>query len=372
MDSLTRRRVLGLGIAAVAAATVPLRRVAAAEEPHFVERRWPTNPMNACGCLNTVVTADVEASVRFYRDLLGYEVVRRGTLGTRRPTIAGAGDAGRPYVLIRTNPTGNAAIGMVRLLAAPAGAVPNRPRPAATIESPGLCALSLMSRDIAASHERMVAAGIEAVSQPYYYNHLKMVPLPGARYRSRDIHVKTFVVHAPSTEQVFFTQVLDIDGRPMRWEYPGLHSPVMGRGLVALDKWPVRRFYGDVFGLLPDRDATVWGQPSFNKLMGSTPEMPMLFGGMGDGFNMEIWEWRHLDPAKTPAFPTHLDRVGYASTTVIVDDLAEVRSRARAARIPILGEGALPTLDAEYQEGLYVRGAVGELIEVIGRGSATG
>jgi catechol 2,3-dioxygenase-like lactoylglutathione lyase family enzyme len=370
MDSLSRRHVLGLGLAALAA-TLPSRSGGAADDPHFVERTWPTNPMNACGCLNTIVTADIEGSVRFYCELLGYEVVRRGTLGSQRPSVAGAGRAGRPYVLIRTNPTGNASIGMIRLLAAPEGAAPNRPRPAATIESPGLCALSLMSRDIAATHERLTGAGIEAVSEPYYYNHLNMVPLPGARYRSRDIHVKTFVVYAPSTEQVFFTQVLDIDGRPMRWEYPGLHSPVMGRGLVALDKWPVRRFYRELFELLPDRDAAVWGQPNFNKLMGSTPDVPMLFGGMGDGFNMEVWEWRHLDPVKTPTFPTYLDRLGYAATTVLVDDLAEVRRRARVSNTPVLGEGALPTLEAEYQDGLYVRGAVGELIEVIGRGNAT-
>jgi len=337
------------------------------EEPHFVERRWPTNPMNACGCIHTLVAPDLEAAIRFYVGLLGYEVVRRGVLGSRRPDIDGVGPAGRPYALIRTNSPAREDVGLLRLLAAPPGAKPNRPRPEATIESPGLGALSLMSRDIGASHERLVAAGIEAVSEPLYYNHLKMVPLPGARYRSRDIHVKTFYAFGPTTEMVFFTQVLDIDGRSMRWEYPGLHSPVMGRGLIVADKWPTRRFYGQVFGLLPDRDATVWGQPSFNRLMGASPDMPMMFGGMGDGFHMEVWEWRHLDPLTTRVFPTSLDRLGYSMTTVVVDELDAVRARVREADVPVLGRGALPTVGSEYQDGLYLRGAVGELIEVVGR-----
>lgn len=366
MSHISRRHVLGLGAAAVTSALFS-RIGFASEEPHFVDKRWPTNPLNAIGCINTVVTRDLDASLRFYCDLLGYELLKRSTLGAKRPTVEGVGNVGRRYALVRTNPNGSPEIGMVRLLESPAEARPNRPRPDATIENPGLCALSLMSRDIAASHERLVRAGIEVVSEPYYYNHLKMVPLPGARYQSRDIHVKTFVSYAPSTEQVFFTQVLDIDGRPMKWEYPGLHSPVMGRGVVTADKWPLRQFYGAVFGLMPDRDATVWGQPSFNRLMGSTPDRPMMFGGMGDGFNMEVWEWRHIDPASVRVFPTSLDRLGFAAVTVLVDDLDEVRRRVKTARIPVLGEGALPTLDREFQPGIYVRGAVGELIEVIGR-----
>ncbi len=50
----------------------------------------------------------------------------------------------------------------------------------------------------------------------------------------------------------------------------------------------------------------------------------------------------------------------------IVDNLDHVRSRIQAARIEPIGEGALPTPDRTYQDGLYLRGPVGELIEVIG------
>ena len=53
--------------------------------------------------------------------------------------------------------------------------------------------------------------------------------------------------------------------------------------------------------------------------------------------------------------------------TIIVDRLSEIRARAAANGIPILGEGAMPTPNAKSQDGIYIRGAVGELIEVIGR-----
>jgi len=48
-----------------------------------------------------------------------------------------------------------------------------------------------------------------------------------------------------------------------------------------------------------------------------------------------------------------------------VNDLAKCRAMCKAAGIQPVGEGALPLPGVAAREGFYLRGAVGELIEVV-------
>jgi hypothetical protein len=83
---------------------------------------------------------------------------------------------------------------------------------------------------------------------------------------------------------------------------------------------------------------------------------------------MQLWEYRMRAPTATPPWPTGLDKTGLAMVTIMVDKIAEVKTKLKESGIAVLAEGSLPTPEGKGHEGLYIRGAEGELIEVIGRG----
>jgi hypothetical protein len=138
---------------------------------------------------------------------------------------------------------------------------------------------------------------------------------------------------------------------------------------MCLDRWPVLDFYDKAFGLKSISDRYVGPETSNYRTV------PFMINASADTYKRtcgvslpnEIWEFRQWDPAISPTWPTDLDRTGLAMITIIVNNLSEVYARIRQTDINILGEGALPTPDAKNRDGFYVRGAVGELIEVIGR-----
>jgi hypothetical protein len=68
--------------------------------------------------------------------------------------------------------------------------------------------------------------------------------------------------------------------------------------------------------------------------------------------------------AKITVFTT-LYRTGLAMLTMRVNELAKCRAICEAAGMVPVGEGALPLPGVANREGLYLRGAVGELIEVV-------
>src|SRR4051812_44881356 len=75
--------------------------------------------------LKTIVTEDLDASAAFYGDLMGgYREIDRGSVESP-PAVSGAGRAGRRFVLLQFGDEDRA---FLRLLEAPNGATPNRPR----------------------------------------------------------------------------------------------------------------------------------------------------------------------------------------------------------------------------------------------------
>jgi catechol 2,3-dioxygenase-like lactoylglutathione lyase family enzyme len=329
----------------------------------------PTNPLAARNHIFTIVTPDLEASIRFYRDLMGYELLRQGKLAGRLPTVAGAGEPGRRYALIRAYEKIPSEKGIIRLLEAPSNAVANRPRPGASIMDPGLAVLECLSGDCDESYRKLTEAGIKTVSRPLYYTQTGVKALPGAseRWDTKDIEIRTFSAFGPGGEQMFISTGISLNHQPWpKWEQPGLHGPFVASVILTLDRWPLFDFYTKALGLKPTKDQYA-AQETLNSLIGAPPDTYYRFGNLGEEVTIEWWEYRQRKPAATPPFPTNLDRTGLAMSSILVDDLAPVRAMLKEAGINPIGEGALPTPEAESRDGIYLRGPVGELIEIIGR-----
>ena len=337
----------------------------------------PTNPLAARLAVFTVVTPDLAASLHFYRDLLGYQLAKEGELQGRMPTVAGVGQAGRRYALLHAQDTSLYEYGAVRLLEAPSGAEPNRPRPNSQLTNPGLATFQLLTPNDVESYRRMTEGGAKTISPPQFYHHYADRPLPGVVHPEHDVEVRTYSVFGPAGEQMYITIGVSLNHEPwpvklapgiMHGTPAALHGPFQGCSITCVDRWPVWDFYEKAFGLRSVRD-TLAEQEPLNTLTGLPPGSYFRFGILGEETGIECWELRQVRPPGT-VYPLSLERTGLAMITLMVDDLEHVRANIRAAGIEAIGAGALPTLTVEYQDGLYLRGAVGELIEVIGRNGA--
>lgn len=375
MPDLTRRQALEYSaIATLGLSSATLASALYADDLGPKVDSVPTNPVAARMSMVTIVTPDLAASLHFYHDLLGYDLVRQGRLGSRLPTVAGVGSAGRMYALLRAQGVSSREFGALRLLEAPPGALPNRPRPGSQLSDPGLATFQLMTRSDADSYAVMKKGGARTISPPQFYSFYHDRPLPGVIQPEFDVEVTGYSVFGPSGEQMYVTYGISLDGKP--WPknlVPGnmygtpqtLHSPLQGCSITCLDRWPVWDFYEKAFAIRSTRD-TAAEQDGLNKLTGLPPGSYFRFGVMGEGTGIECWEFRGMRPPGT-IYPQALDRTGFGLVTLSVNDLERVKSNIRAAGIEPVGVGALPTETAEYQDALYLRGAVGELIEVIGR-----
>ena len=106
-------------------------------------------------------------------------------------------------------------------------------------------------------------------------------------------------------------------------------------------------------------------QRNANELMGGPADNYFLWGFLGRDVRIELEE--HRQPQGT-VYPTSLDRTGLAMMTLSVSDLTRARALCREAGITPVGRGALPLPGRPRPDGFTLRGAVGELIEVVGRG----
>jgi catechol 2,3-dioxygenase-like lactoylglutathione lyase family enzyme len=319
------------------------------------------NPFAARNYIFTIVTPDMEASLHFYRDVMGQELIDRGTLSGAIPTMPGAGPAGRAYALLRHREFKTREHGVIRLLEAPPGARANRPRPQARIVDPGLAVIECHPLDHIEAFQNLARNGIRTITAPLYYFYG-----PAEKPKSFSI---TFSAFGPAGEQMF---VSAHPNQEVVWPvtYKGMYGPFVSCTTMCWDRWPPLDFYDAAFGLKFGGDAYVGQETenfrSVNLLVGAPPDTYFQFGSFSD-LTMELWEYRQWQPTPNPPWPTSLDRTGLAMMTILVDELAAVKQRVTSAKIPILGEGALPTPEAKTRDGFYIRGAVGELIEVIGR-----
>lgn len=300
----------------------------------------------------TVVTPDIDAAVRFYRQGLGYEQLGHGVLGDD-VRFEGKPLIGRRWAVMNAP---SATEGAVRLLEAPREAVPNRPRPDARPWDPGLAVLEVYARDPHESFQRLEAAGATTLSPPLPYRFVDAGPFG-------TIEVTSYAAFGPAGEQLFVTRATG--GSRPRPTLTELHSGVFNVVLPTLDRRPVVRFYELLLGIGPVVELPI-RQETVNQILGvphDTRFEMLLLGPPGEATGIEVEEF---DLAHGRMYPTSLRRTGLAMFTLRVADLAECRARCDAYRIARIGDGALPMPGRERGAGMIVRGALGELVELIG------
>jgi catechol 2,3-dioxygenase-like lactoylglutathione lyase family enzyme len=300
----------------------------------------------------TIVTPDLERALRFYCEGLDYLLIGRGVLDAS-VVFEGRSLAGRRWALLNAR---GATEGAVRLLEGPAAALPNRPRPETRPWDPGLAVLEVYARDPSESYRQLQAAGATTLSPPLPYR------LAGAGPFG-DIDVTSYAAFGPAGEQLFVTKASG--GTRQRPELAGAHSGVFNVVLPNLDRRPVLRFYALLLGLEPTVDLPI-REETVNQIIGApqgTAFDMLLLGPPGDATGIEIEEF---DIAHGRMYPTSLNRTGLAMFTVAVADLAECRALCEGYRIAGIGEGALPLPGRERGAGMIVRGALGELVELVG------
>ena len=309
-----------------------------------------SNPLAAKIVVFNTVSPDVDASIRFYRDVIGMRVADEGTLAADISSAPGIGQPGRRYALLDMPESKSSAA--VRVLEAPVGAAANRPRPASGPLDPGLLVMEGGTRDPAESYHRLASAGTPMISPPRYYYFRNTT-------WGRDVDVMSYAPFGPGGEQMFITANIRNDRPP--WTLPGLHSGFGNAAITSLDQRPLEAFYEQALGLKRFSQMECY-QRNANELIGAPPNSYFLWGNVGEGVSIELWEVK----AKTgTVYPTSLDRTGLAMLTIRVNDLNKCRGMCRDAGIKPVGEGALPQLGQPSPEGFTLRGAVGELIEVV-------
>ena len=309
-----------------------------------------SNPLEARIVVFTTVSPDVDASIRFYRDVIGMNLAEEGVLPPDLTTAPGIGKAKRRFAILQM--TGSDRSAQVRVLDAPSGALPNRPRPDSGPMDPGLLVMEGTTRDPAESYHRLASANTPMISPPRYYY------FRNTTWR-RDVDVMSYAPFGPGGEQMFITA--NVRGDRAEWALPGVHSGFHNAAITSLDQRPVDAFFDKALGLKRISQMECF-QRNTNQLIGAPDDSYFLWGNVGYGVSIEVWEFK---AASGTVCPTSLDRTGLAMLTMRVNDLEKCRSMCEAAGIEPVGTGALPIYGNAQPNGFTLRGAVGELIEVI-------
>ena len=309
-----------------------------------------SNPLEAKIVVFTTVSPDVDASIRFYTEVIGMSLADEGELRADETTAPGIGKNRRRYAILHMPGSDRSA--QVRVLQAPRGAAPNRPRPDSGPMDPGLLVMEGVTRDPAESYHRLASANTPVITPPRYYY------FRNTTWR-RDVDVMSYAPFGPGGEQMFITANIRSDRE--EWPFPGLHSGFANAAITSLDQRPVDAFYEQALGLKRTSQMECF-QRNTNELIGAPHDSYFLWGNVGAGVSIEVWEFK---AASGTLYPTSLDRTGLAMLTMRVNDPARVREMCEANGIAPVGEGALPMPGNPEPEGFTLRGAVGELIEVI-------
>lgn len=355
-SKLGRRHILKAGVG-LAPALLGAGSVAADATRH---KGWPlvpmqgSNPLEAKIIVFTTVSPDVDASIRFYTQVMGFELLEDAKLPAQVSTAPGAGTAGRRCALIGAPKADRGAT--IRILEAPPGAGAIRPRAGSGVTpanawDPGLLVMEGGARDAAESYHALKSAGTPMISPPRYYFFRAEGDRP-------DLDVMSYAPFGPGGEQLFIT--INVRNDRPEWTAPGLHTPPGGFSLVSLDQRPVEEFYLKALGLKRTSQMDCH-QRNCNELIGAPRDTYFLWGRLGN-VSMEIWEFKV--PEGT-LYPCTLDKTGLAMVTMRVNDLAKCRAMCKASGITPVGEGAFPQPGLPRPQGFTLQGAVGELVEVV-------
>jgi hypothetical protein len=323
------------------------------------------NPLEAKIAVFTTVSSDVDASISFYRDLIGMEIISDEKLPNGISTAPGIGRAGRRHVLLAMpeglsmpeqdfrkavpEPSFRRA---VRVLEAPPGAEAIRPRPGSSPNDPGLMVMEGGTRDAAESYHALASVGTPMISPPRYYYFRNTM-------WGTDVDSMSYAPFGPGGEQMFITASIRSDQQLVR--SVGIHNGFGSASITSLDQRPVNAFFEKAFGLKRTSQMECY-QENVDELTGAPKGTYFLWGNVGSGLGIEVWEMKA--PSGT-ILPCSLDKTGLAMLTLKVNDLRKCRAMCAEAGIEPVGEGAMPNLQNERPEGFTLRGAVGELFEVV-------
>ncbi len=308
-----------------------------------------SNPLGCRLVALTTVSPDFDASLRFYRDVLEMEVAADDVLG-KEHEAPGLNETSRRYALLtgELSDTGAA----VRILGIDPGAPANRPRPQSGPYDPGLLAMEGRTRDAALSFHRLASAGVKTISPPRYYFFRNAMG-------RESIDVMSYAAFGPGGEQIFLTARVRERGRD--WPYSRLHAGFHNIAITSLDQRPVNEFYRSALCLGRTSQLECY-QDNANELIGAPEGTYFLWGNLGHRVSIEVWE---VAAAEGRRYPTSLARTGLAMATIQVNDVRACRAQCESNGVEIVATGALPLPDRPTPEGFYIRGAVGELLEIV-------
>jgi catechol 2,3-dioxygenase-like lactoylglutathione lyase family enzyme len=363
MDIINRRSALKTGLAVSAAGlagaeAAQAQTIPAPDTPLTVKGDAfhpipESNPLEARITAFTTVSPDVDASMAFYRDVIGMTVISDQKLPaglTSAPGIGKDGGQGRRHVLLTMPESVRSAA--VRILEAPSGAEPIRPRPDSGPNDPGLLVMEGGTRDPAESYHALASAGTPMISPPRYYFFRNTM-------WGRDVDVMSYAPFGPGGEQMFITSNIRSDRPPPR--SPFVHSGFSNAAITSLDQRPVNAFFEKALGLKRTSQMECY-QENANQLIGAPPGSYFLWGNVGSGVSIEVWEVKAESGTIRPCW---LDKTGLAMLTLQVKDLEKCRAMCADAGIEPVGEGALPNAEHDRPDGFTLRGAVGELLEIV-------
>ena len=309
-----------------------------------------SNPLNAKIITFTTISKDVNKSIQFYRDVIGMTVHEDTFLPKSVSSIDGIGHSDRRHVLLTMPESPRSAA--VRILEAPQSAEPIRPRPNSGPMDPGLLVMEGSTKDPAMSYHKLASAKTPMISPPRYYYFRNTM-------WKRDIDVMSYSPFGPGGEQLFLTANIRND-RPER-EFPGLHGGFSNAAITSLDQRPVNDFFFKTLGLKRTSQMECF-QKNTNELIGAPEDTYFLWGNVGSGVSIEVWEVK-VDSGIV--YPCSLDKTGLAMLTIEVDNLLKCREMCYKSGIKTIGEGTLPNQLNKKPKGFMLRGAVGEIYEIV-------
>jgi catechol 2,3-dioxygenase-like lactoylglutathione lyase family enzyme len=303
----------------------------------------------------SIVTNTWAASLQFYGQALGYDLLAEGQLTARQRALFGE-HLGR-YALL-----GHAEGAVVRLLeTADATAPPHRlgARP----WDLGLGVLEAGTPDVLRAYERVLRHRFGAISEPAEFDAEGPEPLGLVVMRSA-------AFMGPAGEQIFVTQIVRRTGGVSLLKesaVPGINAPA--NVVVSLrDRAPIEQFWRPVLGIGPVNDLPMV-QPLAAKIMGGPPQMgfDMLLMGYGQeriGLEQHIYG-PHNQGFDYQTFPCSFANTGLASACWPCPDLAGAKQTIAAAGMAVVSDSVgLPLRHAAEPEALVLVGPVGELIEL--------
>ena len=308
------------------------------------------NPLEAKITDFTTVSPDVDASIKFYRDVIGMTVISDQSIPSTMTSAPGIGRGQRRHVLldVPASPFAQA----VRVLEAPPGAEAIRPRPGSRPNDPGLLVMEGGTRDPAESYHALASAGTPMISPPRYYYFRNTM-------WGTDVDVMSYAPFGPGGEQMFITASIRSDQQLVR--STGIHNGFGSASVTSLDQRPVNAFFEQALGLKRTSQMECY-QDNVNELIGAPKGSYFLWGNVGTGVAIEVWE---VKAESGTVYPCSLDKTGLAMLTIRVNDLGKCRAMCAEAGIEPVGEGALPNLQNDKPNGFTLRGAVGELFEIV-------